>query len=134
MITFWKKNSKHSIKSLYSTQIAQGHVIYQNCCYVSSAIIRKYKTVFINKFQKRRKQWRREIILQLSSIRDEQEKVRSLGKRRKHGKNCKYSKNSRSRFLVTFTTLTLSNPFFSANRILPSSYLFWAVKRLVDYL
>jgi hypothetical protein len=29
------------------------------------------------------------------------------------------------------------NPFqsnFSANRILPSSYLFWAVKRLVDYL
>jgi hypothetical protein len=28
------------------------------------------------------------------------------------------------------------NPFqstFSANRILPSSYLFWAVKRLVDY-
>jgi hypothetical protein len=29
------------------------------------------------------------------------------------------------------------NPFqsnFSANRTLPSSYLFWAVKRLVDYL
>jgi hypothetical protein len=29
------------------------------------------------------------------------------------------------------------NPFqsnFSANRILPGSYLFWAVKRLVDYL
>jgi hypothetical protein len=29
------------------------------------------------------------------------------------------------------------NPFqpnFSANRILPSSYLFWTVKRLVDYL
>jgi hypothetical protein len=29
------------------------------------------------------------------------------------------------------------NPFqsnFSANRILPSSYLFWAGKRLVDYL
>jgi hypothetical protein len=29
------------------------------------------------------------------------------------------------------------NPFqfsFSANRMLPSSYLFWAVKRLVDYL
>jgi hypothetical protein len=29
------------------------------------------------------------------------------------------------------------NPFqsnFSANRILPSSYLFWAVKRMVDYL
>jgi hypothetical protein len=29
------------------------------------------------------------------------------------------------------------NPFqpnFSANRILPNSYLFWAVKRLVDYL
>jgi hypothetical protein len=23
---------------------------------------------------------------------------------------------------------------FSANQILPSSYLFWAVKRLVDYL
>jgi hypothetical protein len=31
-------------------------------------------------------------------------------------------------------TLTLSNPFFFANRILPSSYLFWAVKRSVDYL
>jgi hypothetical protein len=30
--------------------------------------------------------------------------------------------------------LTLSNPIFSANRILPSSYLFWAVKRLVEYL
>jgi hypothetical protein len=30
-----------------------------------------------------------------------------------------------------------NNPFqsnFSANRILPISYLFWAVKRLVDYL
>jgi hypothetical protein len=30
-----------------------------------------------------------------------------------------------------------TNPFqsnFSANRILPSSYLFWAVKRLVDYV
>jgi hypothetical protein len=29
------------------------------------------------------------------------------------------------------------NPFqsnFSANRILPSSYLYWVVKRLVDYL
>jgi hypothetical protein len=29
------------------------------------------------------------------------------------------------------------NPFqsnFSANRILPSSYLFWAAKKLVDYL
>jgi hypothetical protein len=29
------------------------------------------------------------------------------------------------------------NPFqsnFSAHRILPSSYLFWAVKKLVDYL
>jgi hypothetical protein len=29
------------------------------------------------------------------------------------------------------------NPFqsnFSANRILPSSYLFWAVKRMMDYL
>jgi hypothetical protein len=33
--------------------------------------------------------------------------------------------------------VTTSNPFLSnffANRILPSSYLFWAVKRLVDYL
>jgi hypothetical protein len=29
--------------------------------------------------------------------------------------------------------LTLSNNI-SANRILPSSYWFWAVKRLVDYL
>jgi hypothetical protein len=31
-------------------------------------------------------------------------------------------------------SLTLSNPNFSANRILPSSYLFCAVKSLVDYL
>jgi hypothetical protein len=33
-------------------------------------------------------------------------------------------------------TAEMINPFqsnFSANRILPSSYLFWAVKRLVDY-
>jgi hypothetical protein len=30
--------------------------------------------------------------------------------------------------------LTLSNPIFSANRILPSSYLFWVVKMLVDCL
>jgi hypothetical protein len=30
--------------------------------------------------------------------------------------------------------LTLSNPIFSATRILPSSYLFLAGKRLVGYL
>jgi hypothetical protein len=38
--------------------------------------------------------------------------------------------------LAIFITVLL-NPFqsnFSANLILPSSYLFWAVKRLVDYL
>jgi hypothetical protein len=39
--------------------------------------------------------------------------------------------------LFIFNTKWIFNPFhcnFSANRILPSSYLFWAVKRLVDYL
>jgi hypothetical protein len=30
--------------------------------------------------------------------------------------------------------LTLFESNFSANRTLPSSYLFWTVKRLVDYL
>jgi hypothetical protein len=33
---------------------------------------------------------------------------------------------------MSYTNSFQSN--FSANRILPSSYLFWAVKRLVDYL
>jgi hypothetical protein len=35
------------------------------------------------------------------------------------------------------SNIALLNPFqsnFSANHILHSSYLFWAVKRLVDYL
>jgi hypothetical protein len=40
-------------------------------------------------------------------------------------------------FLSPMSTPRFLNPFqskFSANRILLSSYLFWAVKRLVDYL
>jgi len=38
---------------------------------------------------------------------------------------------------LTQNILNKLNPFqsnFSANHILPSSYLFWAGKRLVDYL
>jgi hypothetical protein len=40
-------------------------------------------------------------------------------------------------FFLISVALIYFNPFqsnFSANRILPSSYLFWAVKSLVDYL
>jgi len=38
---------------------------------------------------------------------------------------------------ILYLSFILLNPFqsnFSANRILPSSNLFWAGKRLVDYL
>jgi hypothetical protein len=41
------------------------------------------------------------------------------------------------RSLVNIADLLPFNPFqsnFSANRILPSTYLLWAGKRLVDYL
>jgi hypothetical protein len=39
-----------------------------------------------------------------------------------------FKKSSKNKVINSFQ----SN--FSANRILPNSYLFWAVKRLVDYL
>jgi hypothetical protein len=57
-------------------------------------------------FEKYRKQRRREILLQVSSKRDEQGILRSLGKRRNHDNNCKYSSNSRSSGnVVKLTTL-----------------------------
>jgi hypothetical protein len=37
-------------------------------------------------------------------------------------------------FYMSFLCFNLFQSNFSANRILPSSYLFWVVKRLVDYL
>jgi hypothetical protein len=51
----------------------------------------------------------------------------------------KYTNNFNLQSVWGFFThnTTCFNPFqsnFSANRILPSSYFFWAVKRLVDYL
>jgi hypothetical protein len=47
------------------------------------------------------------VILQLSSIHDEQGNVRRLLKRRIYGNDSKYSKNSRSGNLETLTTLTI---------------------------
>jgi hypothetical protein len=49
----------------------------------------------------------------------------------------KIQKKTQNILKINILVQNTFNPFesnFSANRILPSSYLFWAGKRLVDYL
>jgi hypothetical protein len=53
------------------------------------------------------------------------------------GRGIMFIQNIKEYCTISLSQLFFFNPFqsnFSANRTLPSSYLFWAVKRLVDYL
>jgi hypothetical protein len=69
-------------------------------------------------------------------------KFRKVGNEEAGKENLKIKNKTKLKIFIfvapsTYFPKTIFNPFqsnFSANRILPSSYLFWAVKRLVDYL
>jgi hypothetical protein len=80
---------KHSLKSLYSKQIAQeARDLFETAFTLVVSVLGEIKLYL----QINLETSAQIIILQLSSTCDEQGKVRRLGKRRKHGKNSKYSK------------------------------------------